>query len=177
MEAHTRSQSQPLIVNVKISFRISKHINVKNKLLFVPNVKWYNNFAIIKKTYTFTIFTSGFVNITGIPQINRIFYAVKALRKLIKIKKQHIQTEPKIDNTTSSGTFNQKINLMNLKEKIQQSHKNVKIKLNPFYFSGATFKFSEYGTIIIFSTGKYIIVGAKCYDHCLFLFNLINSFF
>jgi hypothetical protein len=151
------------IANVKISLKTSH--------LFLDNVtstalennlycKSYQNFVVVKSTYTFIIFkskigsTENHINITKIPSCCKIEEAVNIFQSLFQCTIRCMT----VDNIIATAKLpcGVKVDLLN----IAKSKKFASIKYNNELFSGMFIKFPE-GTIIIFHSGKFVIVGCK----------------
>ncbi len=160
-------KSLPTVCNIK--FRI----NLQCKIVSPPltNIKIYHNFEVIRlPSFTLIIFNEkGRVNITGVKNFKKIN---KCLQLFNHIFSQYITADSiVIDNSTSSGNilfsnFNVKnktrINLVKLKFFCNKKFgSDVKISLHPDFFPGAVIRRKSNSTVVLFTTGKYIIVGAK----------------
>jgi TATA-box binding protein (TBP) (component of TFIID and TFIIIB) len=177
----------PVINNIKIRFtviesqlptlrdEIRKISEVKDKKTF----KKLHNFIVFRSSFIFTIFfKSGTVNITGIQRLTDISQAVSVFCQTFDISRRDIVDSIIIDNITASGSFNRDINLRNLKEKINGGKNESRIKsasFNPNYFPAAFCKTFGIGTILIFGSGKYNIVGAKSQLDVMEVFNLATT--
>lgn len=159
----------PKIRNIKYHFRVEP-ISFPNHLL--DRAKIHNNFIVLKISedgykFVYIIFSkSGFVNVTGI----RGFHELKPSLSLFTKYFGYVVPYQKIviDNIVSSGSLNLKssrcarLKLEDIKTKLKED-KNYFISLNVHYFPGLIIrhKFKKHGTIILFSTGSYIIQGCK----------------
>lgn len=168
--------SAPMVNNVKISFRIYKKIDLRSKLKNIDAVKWHGNFAVLRDQFTYVIFfNNGFINATGIRNEERVQAAIRHFFQIFQIKQERLLKSFKIDNIQANGKYNFCINLSKLKAKAILKDTYNSIKLNPYHFSGAIFKHPPYGTIIIFSTGSYIIVGSKCKEDYTHVFQQMTA--
>jgi len=154
--------------NIKISVVIES-ISLNNAIdkLVQSNIyyKQFSNFISFKYNYTFVIFKTGsnnqnHINISRIKCKQDIKKAVKIIKKLFHI---HI-ISIKIDNIVSTSNLNKPINL----HEIVKNQLIDCIKYNPEQFPGLFAKFKE-GTVIIFHSGKIVIVGCKSYKHLLWV--------
>ena len=163
-------ETSPKINNVKVHFKICKKVTLKDNLSHNCDTVWHHNFAVVRWRYVYTIwFNSGVINITGIPTIDDIRVAVADICELLEIRETDIKCFPIIDNITASGKLGKNIDLKKLK-----AAQKINIAYNPDIFTGAFCK-TDNGTIIIFSTGSYNIVGAKCQHHVSTIFTLLNA--
>lgn len=153
------------VTNFKISLKvepicldsvseIAKQFNIK--------FKRYNNFIVVHEQYTYIIFKSGkslnnHINVTKI----KLFEDIKNSQQLLfsKILK-HLNSNIisyKIDNITASYNLNRKINI----DTIIEIFKNLcEVRYNNETFPGVFLK-HIHGTIIIFHSGKTILIGSK----------------
>lgn len=149
------------VANVKVSLKTSKIFldNVCNfaeeKEIFFKN---YKNFIVVKTEFTYIIFKSkdeqfeSHVNITKIPSINKIPLAIDIITSL----KQCTAISYKIDNIIATTNLKKRINLAI----ISRSECFENIKYNNEKFPGVFLKF-KIGTVILFHSGKLVIVGCK----------------
>jgi TATA-box binding protein (TBP) (component of TFIID and TFIIIB) len=148
-----------VIANVKVSVKTSPLVLdiVYQTLKDVYNCKIYNNFLVIKSKYTYIIFKTNksnvtHINITKIPSLLDIDEAVNT----IKILTNCLITSQTIDNIIATTFVNKKLNL----NQIVQEQKFKSIKYNNEKFPGLFLKFKK-GTVILFHSGKIVIVGSK----------------
>lgn len=127
------------------------------------------NFSIFRDSHhrkiAFTIFhNSPHVNITGISTWKELGAALSRFNKQLQ---QDIKIENVIiDNITAVGSIWKKeqksINLIQIEEKVLTLNlPNTTVSLRPEFFPGAVIRVVGSGTVILFSSGKYIIVGVK----------------
>jgi TATA-box binding protein (TBP) (component of TFIID and TFIIIB) len=160
-----REASEPKISNYKISFHTGKPLqSAISKLVAGTNgvlsVKELHNFAVVRtQCFVYTLNFSGFVNITKLRSSSQIHQAIAKLHKLIHLPARCYDYA--IDNITASGAFGHYIPLHKLIQVITQPFP-ARLTYRPNYFSGASLKYDGGGTIILFTTGTYIIVGARC---------------
>lgn len=155
------------IVNVKVSLKTSAIFldNVsdiaKVKKLFCKN---YKNFVVLKSKYTYIIFKvnkagKNHVNITKIPAICDIVDAVNYFKEhIIDCVTDNIT----IDNISATASTNHRLNLKQIVLNNDYKHLTnfVALKYNNQLFPGLFLKFHT-GTVIIFHSGKCVIVGCK----------------
>lgn len=127
------------------------------------------NFSIFRdsqcKKIVYTIFhNSSHVNVTGIPTLKELNFALFRFNKQLQ---QNIKIDDVvIDNITAVGFIwenkKEKINLIPIEEHIRSLKLPLTtVNLRPDFFPGAVIRTKGYGTVILFSSGKYIIVGCK----------------
>lgn len=170
----------PIVSNVKIHFKLSEEVNHLKKLKNLKErweVKWHSNFVVIRARFVYiAYFSSNHINATGLKSELDISSSLAELCEIYEIKSE-LFSNAKIDNITSSGSFNRKIKLnvirQNLKEKTEEH--SCSFNYNKDHFPGAFLKFFSHsqkvGTAIIFNSGKYSIVGAKCASHTALVFS------
>lgn len=155
------------IVNVKVSLKTSTILldNVcdiaKEKKLYCKN---YKNFIVLKSKYTYIIFKvnkdgKNHVNITKIPLIDKIADAVDYFREKIV---DCIADNISIDNISATAATKTRLNLKEivLNKDYSNFHNFQALKYNNQLFPGLFLKFNT-GTVIIFHSGKCVIVGCK----------------
>ena len=154
------------ITNIKVSLKINPLcLSSVQKELESQNIPFtiYTNFIVVRKIFTYIIFKTGkqknnHINITKInsePVIKTAIEILQTILKNIVIQKQTV------DNITASVNLYKPITLSH----IPNIYRNIDctISYNPEKFPGLFIKVKN-GTIIIFHTGKCIIIGAKTID-------------
>jgi TATA-box binding protein (TBP) (component of TFIID and TFIIIB) len=167
------SETRPKINNVKVHISINKDcINILKKALFKyeqetvtknkkSKVKKFPNYISIKENFTYIIFPKGgYINITGIPSLEEIKNVKTELCKDFSLQLHMLTEEVIIDNISASGDFNYKINIPKLQHILKNT--DFKTKFDRDFFPGIFCYTYTIGTIIIYNSGKYVIVGAKC---------------
>jgi TATA-box binding protein (TBP) (component of TFIID and TFIIIB) len=159
----------PTVKNVKGSFRLSNsvHLNEKANELELKeyNIKRFHNFFVLRSQYVYIVFYSGFVNVTGVKAIEEFPISVTNFLNIFDFENSDIIEPPKIDNLTASGLFN--INPMFLSKLANCFHKEdgiVKVTYKPVFFPSVIVKYITIGTIMIYGSGRYNIVGSKSVD-------------
>ena len=149
------------VANVKLSLKTSKIFldNVcaiaEEKKLYCKN---YKNFIVLKCDFTYIIFKSkaeqseSHINITKIPNIKNILEAIDIIKSLIDCT----IISYNIDNIIATTSLKKRINLAS----ISKSGKFDNLKYNNEKFPGIFLKFNI-GTVILFHSGKLVIVGCK----------------
>ena len=123
----------------------------------------HRNFSVYRvKRLVFTIFQGRhYVNVTGVKNFELISEAVNTFNLFFREKV--LLSDITIDNSTSSGSLGKRVNLVATRCFLD-SEKNstgYRLSLRPHYFPGGVLRKKGHNTVIIFATGKYIIVGAK----------------
>lgn len=149
------------IANYKVSCK-SPLIALDNVLylLKVENIpcRVYANFIVFEKEFTYTIFKNGkkpenHINITKLKCRSDIEKALSVLSDLLKFHNLH---NFKIDNITASTSSYTTTDL----NQISQKKTWGVLKYNPEKFPGLFIKHAL-GTVIIFHSGKVVILGCK----------------
>lgn len=117
----------------------------------------YNNFVVFEKVFTYIIFKQGrngknHINITKIKSRDGIQDAVAVLELMLKC---HF-SDLKIDSITASSSIDSVIDLYQISAKKTWGV----LKYNSQKFPGLFIKHSL-GTVIIFHSGKIVILGCK----------------
>jgi TATA-box binding protein (TBP) (component of TFIID and TFIIIB) len=176
----------PVVKNVKIHFKVADISRLNTGIADLLTLKLENtfpisdtltrkhNFCVFKRRFVYIIFyNTGFVNCTKIRNYSEISAALEEFSQVFKLDLEYFST-PIIDNTTSSGSFDKVIYLNKLKEKIQAQNVFQKVNFNPEHFPGLFIKTNN-GTIIVFHSGKYTIIGAKCQQQADTVFSQVHA--
>lgn len=167
------SVTSQILKNIKCHFKIKKH-NIPYLLSFFLNkeenclqkkicetcaFKKYHNFIVFKNRFTYTIYYCGTINITGIKNYESIVEAFDHFKRLFDLKNDYFHSsEAIIDNITGGGKFENRIKLQNIKVKNTDF---VRFDYNNEIFPGGFLKFKKLGTIVLFHSGSYAIIGVK----------------
>lgn len=160
------------VKNIKISVKV-KTICLKNtiKKLNSQNigVNVYLNYITFKNKYSYVIFKTSkcgtnHVNVTKIEDFSHINESLTVLQRCCGVT----VLSHKVDNiiATYSG-----LNTINLPDLVIKNVFNC-TKYNPERFPGLFVK-CEDGTVIIFHSGKLVIVGCKTLNEIWHLFNYV----
>ena len=146
------------IRNVKISVK-STPISLNRVLLLsgkVEYVKDCKNFVVMTDTYSYTIFKTvkleNHINITKIPNLEKVQDAIQQLKKHFKFCAKLIR----VDNIMATIDIERPIDLISVCEK--KLFEN--IKYNSEVFPGLTVEFDK-GSARFFHSGKIVILGVK----------------
>jgi TATA-box binding protein (TBP) (component of TFIID and TFIIIB) len=132
--------------------------------------KRHHNFIVFRNDFVFIIFfSSGTVNITGIKGFSHITSALQTFCTVFNIKRRHLQ-DLTVDNVSANGQFSQLLDLAQLKQVINEREEKgdkliSSVSYNTNYFPAAFCKTFSIGTILVFNSGRFNIVGAKCQSH------------
>lgn len=180
---HIRSNaSLPQVQNITAGFRYSWTKEVasswtfrKNELIRDRGLKCCGNLGIIKTRFTFIIsLTSGYVTITGLRFLSQIDEAREEILEILQLAGQSA-SPCTIHNICASGRFNDPIPLSGLRP-ILKKEDNCRVVSNRQYFPGLFVKVApSLGTIILFQSGSYTIVGAKCLESIWRIHDLISA--
>jgi len=154
------------ISNVKVSLTTSLvFLDNVSELASRQNLKYtkHKNFSVLKGKYTYTIFkTNKFgenhINITKIPLLDKVKDAVNYFLVLFNCKK----IKCVIDNISATTFCGKQLNLREIVsiEKYKTIDQFKTVKYNPEIFPGMFLKF-KCGTVILFHSGKIVLIGCK----------------
>ncbi len=149
------------IRNIKISLKV-KPIVLNNAIIQLQKkgiaTKTYSNFLTFKlHLYTYVVFKKGrtkhtHINITQIPSLKLINNAIEIVKQCLECKVLYFT----IDNIIATSDLKKPICLIDIINKKSFD----KIKYNNEIFPGLFIKFHN-GTVILFHSGKIVIVGCK----------------
>lgn len=170
----------PNITNIKISLKvlpicldtvcsIAKNCNI--------SFKKYNNFVVLRTEFTYIIFKNKkgcntHVNITKLRFFSDIEKSKQFLnRKILCLLKSSV-IHQKIDNITASYDLKKNVNIL---KTIKKFINLCEVRYNNEKFPGVFLKHTL-GTIIVFHSGKTILIGSKTLDSlkCLTQFLTVN---
>lgn len=151
------------ITNIKVSLKVNVLcLSSVQNILKSKNIVYnrYTNFLVIRYIFTYIIFKTGkqknnHINVTKIKKESEINTSIFVLQELLDVKNIIVQ-KINVDNITASLNLLKPINLLQLPQHLEA----LSISYNPEKFPGLFIKFSI-GTVIIFHTGKCIIIGTK----------------
>lgn len=159
----------PKTCNVKGHFKINKSACEKicdilksSDLAF--DIKNFHNFMVLRfpdQSYIYTLFTtSGHVNVTGIKSFDLVKDSADFFAKTFDLVLDSDCV--KVDNSTSTGRIiGGRLNLLSVKSKLEDKCSNTSFILRPHFFPGGVIRRKKLPTVILFASGKYIIVGSK----------------
>jgi TATA-box binding protein (TBP) (component of TFIID and TFIIIB) len=165
------------INNYKISFH-TKLTDIVELIRAVEDhtsiCKFYSNFVVIRKKFVYTVFFSGFCNVTKIKrkrhcQKAKTYFFTRVLqREDLEEKAGKI----KINNITASGRFAHRIDLERARRELMI--KGYTVGYKPDHFAGASVRLHK-ATVNLFHSGAYTIVGGKKKCHVKNTFRSITS--
>ena len=152
--------------NVKISLKIKGcSLDIARKSLTIKNIQYKtapNFISFSLNNYTYIYFKEpmnnkfvNHINVTKIPSVDKINDAINNLKSICPVQ----IVSQSVDNIIATGNLASPINI---KEVINQKC-FVHTKYNPEQFPGIFVKFNS-GTIILFHSGKIVLVGFKRLD-------------
>ena len=150
-----------MVQNVKCSFILKNcEQSIKNLSLTDLVAKKENSFYVLKSKFVYTIFYSGHVNCTKIPEPSKVSEAFFHLFHLLKLECpfSKVLKAVKIDNLVASGRISKYISPANFAIFLQE--KGEKVHYNPQRFPGACLKL-EKGCMLFFRSGKLVFAGLK----------------
>ena len=180
------------VVNVKFHFKIVQLNEIKKKnntpfsKLSNAYVKKYHNYSVYKSKYTYIVFhKADYVNVTGVPDITEICKAVRHFCYLFNIPTHRlIRKSMQVDNLTVSGCFKKEFDLNSVKRLLQDlSPKIIRVLFNQCRFPGMSINLTAVNhkhirkspTLILFSNGKFTIVGGKCLEEANKIYAFIEK--
>ena len=157
----------PIVSNIKFRFTIQcESMSALVTLLKERfNARTYGNFAVLRIVRTtYTVYSNKCVNVTGVRNFSLMQEAVQLFCSAIGISQEHDTSPTIIDNLTANGHFQQRVSLFELCQTINANpQRSFQPTFNPNYFPGAILR-SGQGTITVFGTGSYVVVGCKTRD-------------
>ena len=170
------------ITNIKF------HVRIKDCLL--GQYQWalqHADICICKKTssfitfkyrsFTYTCFNSGFVNVTGVKRRKEKSVAVKALEECLSLEHKSF-TRPIVDNISSNWSEKNKLKKINLLVilSIAQKHNSIKeTKYNREKFPALFLKTCHWGTLLWYGSPAIVAVGSKSKKDVKLLNKVIQS--
>jgi len=159
MKVHSSASYTNFKVSVKfVKFKISESVKRKCK-----SIKEHGNFYVVRiGTFVYTIFpTVFFINITGIKAQKEINSSITLIRNELGISSE--VAFKRIDNITACCKFIDFVGLQNFhKYLLKQPNHYHSCKFNSYIFPSIYLKLQSKGTIVIFNSGKFNIVGLSC---------------
>ena len=163
----------PSLKNLKIHFEVKgdklAHLRARvEELLEFNQAKRHGNFITLSKKnekyapgFTYIIFQSrGFVNATGLSSYHQLSECVSIFCGIFHISRKNLKPTLRVDNITASGKFGADIDLRKIVILLQRGPHTAIYNVN--HYPGLKFRVDKLGTVILFSSGKYTIVGLKC---------------
>lgn len=159
------------ISNIKTSL-IIKDINLD---LTQFTLKKFQNVCVLQNKFTYIIFKKSktkltHINITKIRSFCEIDVSINYFFELFKIPFSYFHSMS-IDNITVTGKVDRKVNLLDFIQK----NSDLSISHNPEKFPGLFIKFIGKGTLILFSSGSYVIIGAKSKEFITSIHNTLET--
>lgn len=166
----TTASLPPTVNNIKVHITLTQtgvqHLKVA---LRHKSKKTYNNFSVVREGgHTYIIFADkGFVNITGVSSYEQLPNIIPQFCAAFHLVEQDVASPCVVDNISASGDFKKRCNLVHLQQLLnRRGGKNYfTVSFDRNYFPGAFCKTRGFGTLTLFPSGKYVLVGAKCLEH------------
>ena len=97
---------------------------------------------------------------------NSSYEALILKATILNLQNKHVESKLVIDNISASGDFHQTVNLVKLQQMINAGeYPNITTHFDRNFFPGAFCKIVGLGTVTVFQSGKFVIVGSKCQEH------------
>lgn len=162
----------PTVNNLKVHIILTSTgvQHLKTSLLYESR-KNFNNFSVVRQGWTYIIFANrGFVNITGINSYSQIESVIPQFCAAFKLDRAHVASDVVVDNISANGDFGKRCNLALLQRLLnkrggEEERKYFTITFDRNFFPGAFCKTRGFGTLTLFPSGKFVLVGAKCLEH------------
>ena len=174
------SKSDVKLSNVKLSCLIELD---KGEVFSVDedkaDVKRCSNFIVAKRRFVYTIFKTKksarkyHINVTKIPSEKKINAALANIKYVIQSKFQILQWRK--ENITCSVNTNRAIPLFQVFSPLEKQPYVKKLKFVPDRFP-AMFVSMNPNTVLMFSTGKMVIIGGKSTDDALHSVTILINF-
>ena len=171
------------ITNFKVGSRIVYPNDVTSKRLYTLSqrlsLKFINNFLVYRNKYTFVIFAGGYVNITGICDLNEAKRQVPTILSLI-FGTELVLKPLIVQNISATCRLTTQVNLLNCKiasadcKYFPESSRYLKklgIESEISTFPAVKL-FTDVGTALIFASGKCNIVGCNQEQHIYWIRNV-----
>ena len=182
------------IVTVKFHCKLKKGVvqclctNVKRLNNHFKNFCIHKNEIERGQKITFVIFKSGFVNVCGLKEEKDTKKCFILLRKIVGRQNKKfrdcfeiLENEKYlvVDNITLTGNLTQNIpfDFFVADKWTKQNCCKVKSNFNDSHFPAWFLKFSKSpGTVILFRSGKFNVVGLQCQTNCRVILQLMDVF-
>ena len=152
------------ISNIKLSCKIDLLDETTISLNKEADTRSHGNFTVVKKRYVYIIFKkrknkqSYHVNITKVPSSAEIMSSIDQLSRIIT--NNFIVKSYNIENMTCSFDAGFNIPVIKVFDQLEKKSFVKKARFNPERFPGIFVTF-EFNTILLFSSGKMVIIGAN----------------
>jgi TATA-box binding protein (TBP) (component of TFIID and TFIIIB) len=157
-------EQSPKVKNIKGHVQVSRlAVNQLTLSLKGKRFKQYHNFLCVYDRYTYIIFPKRmYVNITGVKNFEELPSVIPNFCKDFNIDIGLIESNFVIDNLTASGHFGKSLNLADIQEYLNEGESPpFTVSYDRDIFPGAYCK-HRLGTISLFATGRFNILGVKC---------------
>jgi TATA-box binding protein (TBP) (component of TFIID and TFIIIB) len=130
--------------------------------------KTFNNFSVVREEHTYIIFPEkGFVNITGVRRFSELVSIIPKFCAAFGLAQTDVASDVIVDNISASGDFYSRVNLSRLQQLLNRrgGEEYFTVQFDRNFFPGAFCKTRGFGTLTLFPSGKFVVVGAKCLEH------------
>lgn len=156
--------------NVKVSTNVANLPDGLERIrsLFRDEVTSWGNFFVRRSNFTYIIFLNGHINITGIRSFGQFEAVLDELSKVLGLRLPPMELRLRVDNICSSGrTPLIFLPLQSLEEKLKEHLKRCylrpfieRLDYQPDKFPALYLK-TKIGCILLFNSGKFVLVGYK----------------
>ncbi|MGC9069571.1 MAG: hypothetical protein ACP5IZ_11465, partial [Thermoprotei archaeon] len=117
---------------------------------------------------TYLVYSSGKIVVTGSEDVERAFDNVERIIRLLEsyVRVSSDKVHVVVENIVAADELGFQVQLNNLRERLEQKMRNVLYE--PDMFPGLIYKLG-FGrpSVLIFSTGRFIVTGSKTEDEAL----------
>lgn len=167
MEGVTR----PRINNLKVHVVLTQSgTDQLKKSLLSKEKTTYNNLTVVRQGFTYIVFPEkGFINITGVQSFDAAQDIIPQLEQVFGLRRFDLASDIVVDNISAAGDFTTRVNLVQLQKRLNKGGEErntfFSVHFDRNFFPGAFCKTRGFGTLTVFPSGKYVVVGAKCLEH------------
>jgi TATA-box binding protein (TBP) (component of TFIID and TFIIIB) len=152
------------VSNIKGAFKILHCENTLKELKKIPTeyTKFYSNCVVLRHKFVYIIYwTSNYVNVTKIPSKEDLSKCVSHFEEITKLE---CEKSVRIHNIVAHGNFNARQELEDLSRRLHLVKSSHIILLNRSFFPSLFIKKLDFGTCIIYQTGKFCLIGVKDFE-------------
>lgn len=167
---------EPVINNVKGRLKVvGKALEQLNVSLLTKNFKRHGNYVSLKETYSYNIFSTGTINVTGIKSMQEIENVADNVCKDFNIEPSLIDGIFVIDSTTATGDFKRRVNLTAVQQYVINNKCAFTTAFNREVFCAVYCKSNLGPTIVLFASGKFNILGGRCIQQILATYHQMSA--
>lgn len=155
--------SRPIVSNVKGRLNIcTDSVDKLCESLSSKEYTQFSNFVTLEGTYNYVVFLSGTINVMGIKSFEEVNNVVPNVCADFDIEPSLINSAFVVDSSTATGSFARRLDLTRIQRYIHKKSCSFTTKFNREIFS-SLYCYSKRGpTVVLFTSGKYNILAAKC---------------